>query len=729
MRAFGDLRRAVLDLFDRIEALAAASAYAPRAAVDRAAAARTRVEEGRLTVVVCGEFKRGKSTLLGALLREPELFPADTLPATNAVTVVRWGATETITAVLADPGGTGAERRIPLTRDRIAEYVTEEGNPGNARAVVALEIETPLPALDSGLVFVDTPGVGGVQDEHTATTLAFLPKADALLYVLDTERPILSSDIDFLDRALSSARLTGTEDSLVAVLTKLDLTTEAAVLLREAEAALAALAGRPVTVVGVSARAEARHRRTGDPAARAAGNFAALESALWDALGRRRVKALLGDGLGAQQELARAVLAPLDAAEQAAQDRTGKVLDDLRRRAKDRSDHLDRLQANRAQWEATLNQRLQEAADTVALTVLTKLEANWTRFQEVYLPEALTTGDTDRLTERLAADLSVLLGDALALADRAAAAAVAAFGVEAGITVAAPAPPDLPTVPPPALPNAPGFVPQSIRNSGILVARSTAAASSIGGTVGGVLGSLLLPGLGTVGGAALGSAIGSAVGGVLGYRSSATMVRDQRTETRRTNLLRLFLPSHPAQQAHLHGLLRMRFAALRPAAVGELRSRIESERQVAQNTLRALRDEEQAQQARRSADSRAHREQRAPLEAFLTENAALLKEVLGFGRPAQAQQPPAGAAAGGAPAVSPVPAPAVSPAPAPAVVPAPAPAVSPAPAPAVVPASAPSAVPAPASGAVPVPAPAVVPVPAPGAVPPATGDDGSWADE
>ena len=241
MRSFDELRVDVLVLFDQADAPATALG-AGQETVRRLALARQRLASGHLAVAVCGEFKRGKSTLLGALLEDPGLFPADTLPGTNAVTTIRYADKETVTVTVEVPAG-GTER-LSITRDEIADYVTERGNPGNKRKVLAVEIETPNPQLASGLAFVDTPGVGGVFAEHTAVTLTFLPSADALVFVTDVEAPLLGSELAFLRRAIDAANLTDDADSLVCVMTKIDQGTEYEELYQEDLAELARLTGR-----------------------------------------------------------------------------------------------------------------------------------------------------------------------------------------------------------------------------------------------------------------------------------------------------------------------------------------------------------------------------------------------------------------------------------------------------------------------------------------------------
>lgn len=121
--------------------------------------ARNQLLDGRLTAVTIGEYKRGKSSLAGALVEDPALFPVDADITTSLITSVEYAAEEQITVFLGEK-----ESSVPqwITRDRIADFVTVQGNPGNKRAARVLRIQTPNERLKHGLVLLDTPGVGGL---------------------------------------------------------------------------------------------------------------------------------------------------------------------------------------------------------------------------------------------------------------------------------------------------------------------------------------------------------------------------------------------------------------------------------------------------------------------------------------------------------------------------------------------------------------------------------------
>ncbi len=168
-----------------------------------------RLAEGRFYVVCVGQFKRGKSTLINALVGKPVL-PTGVVPITSAVTVVRHGEHLAARVRFAardwedcDPGSLGT-------------YVSEEQNPGNEKGVTGVEVFVPSPLLESGMCLVDTPGLGSVFEANTAVTRAFVPHIDAALVVLGVDPPISGDELALVQE------VAGAVDDLVFVLNKAD---------------------------------------------------------------------------------------------------------------------------------------------------------------------------------------------------------------------------------------------------------------------------------------------------------------------------------------------------------------------------------------------------------------------------------------------------------------------------------------------------------------------------
>lgn len=171
---------------DKLEQLALEAGATTIGREARALAARVR--DGRFYVACLGQFKRGKSTLLNALVGEPVL-PVGVEPVTAVVTVIRHGDRRFARVRFLD--GTSQEVEI----EEIAAYVTEKENPGNSKGVAAVEVFLPSPLLSSGMCLVDTPGISSVFEGNTEVTKAFVPHIDAALVVLGADPPISADEL------------------------------------------------------------------------------------------------------------------------------------------------------------------------------------------------------------------------------------------------------------------------------------------------------------------------------------------------------------------------------------------------------------------------------------------------------------------------------------------------------------------------------------------------------
>lgn len=252
---------------------------------DSAAAGRLLGEAGSLAgqtarVAVVGEKKRGKSSLINALLRRPGLLPVDIDIATSVHVSVQSADAASARAVRdGDPAG----REIPLAQ--VAEYaaldpVTADMRHPDVRQVI---VGLPDPLLGAGLVLIDTPGVGGLVSGHAELTLAALRQADALVFVLDGSGEITASELAFLTRASERA------GTVLFAVTQIDKHPRWRDVLRRDQALIAEhapeLAGAPWFPVSSRLRLDAVLAGQAGDAGRAVelderSGFAALEEAL-----------------------------------------------------------------------------------------------------------------------------------------------------------------------------------------------------------------------------------------------------------------------------------------------------------------------------------------------------------------------------------------------------------------------------------------------------------------
>lgn len=151
-----------------------------------------RVAEGRFYVTCVGQFKRGKSTVINALIGASVL-PTGVIPITMVPTVIRYGDRPSVRVRFLSKEWS----LVPM--ENLDEYVTEEKNPENTKAVTAVEIFFPNPLLASGMCLVDTPGLGSVFGANAAATRAFAPHIDAAIVVIGADPPIAGDELELVD--------------------------------------------------------------------------------------------------------------------------------------------------------------------------------------------------------------------------------------------------------------------------------------------------------------------------------------------------------------------------------------------------------------------------------------------------------------------------------------------------------------------------------------------------
>lgn len=142
-------------------------------------------------LVVLGEFKRGKSTFINALLGE-DLLPTAVVPLTSVITKIAYGDHPAARVYYQDG------RTCAVNIDSIDQFITEKGNPGNEKAVKHLEIFHPSELLARGTVLIDTPGTGSIFEHNTMETYDFIPRVDAAIFLLTVDHPLSRAESDFL---------------------------------------------------------------------------------------------------------------------------------------------------------------------------------------------------------------------------------------------------------------------------------------------------------------------------------------------------------------------------------------------------------------------------------------------------------------------------------------------------------------------------------------------------
>ena len=211
-----------------------------------------RLVSRQLRVLVAGEAKRGKSTLVNALLGRSVL-PTGVLPLTALATTVRYGTDDTVIAAFLD----GRTEEFPVSA--LDDLVTERGNPGNRRLLRSVTVMADAPLLARGAELVDTPGTGSVHGHNTNEAEAALATTDAAVFVLAGDPPVSASERELI------TRVTELSVETFVVLNKVDHLrgTELAEVLAFTATIVNDAAGRVVRIYPLSARAALTG--TGDP--------------------------------------------------------------------------------------------------------------------------------------------------------------------------------------------------------------------------------------------------------------------------------------------------------------------------------------------------------------------------------------------------------------------------------------------------------------------------------
>jgi GTP-binding protein EngB required for normal cell division len=201
-----------------------------------------RLREGLFCVVCVGQFKRGKSTLLNALL-DTTVLPTGVVPVTSTVTIIRHG--ERLAARVRFRGRDWED----CDATAIGLYVSEQHNPGNEKDVLGVEVAVPSALLVRGLCLVDTPGLGSVIFANSEATRAFVPHVDAAIIVLGADPPISAEELALVEE------LTRTVRDIIVVLNKADRhsTAERAEVIRFTERVLQQVLRHPDPILQVSA--------------------------------------------------------------------------------------------------------------------------------------------------------------------------------------------------------------------------------------------------------------------------------------------------------------------------------------------------------------------------------------------------------------------------------------------------------------------------------------------
>lgn len=333
---------------------------------------RRRMSSPVCDVLVVGEFKKGKSALINALLNA-RLCPVDADDATAVATVVRYGDRLSITALPGDPDGDPDTGEVdepagqPILLSQLARLTTDRAGEEPLDGAGSIVVEVPRRLLADGLVLIDTPGVnGGLTASHAAATLRALAGADAVILVTDASQELSRPELEFFRRTVAMCPTT------VCVLTKTDFYPHWRQI-HDLDKDHLTRAGLDLEIIPLSAPLRHRALRTGDHELDEASGYPQLTAFLRrEVIGRKEVLGLRSTAAAARESLQQ--IASRVAAEHATLSDPAGV-SGLRQRLELAKKEAGRMKTARSDWQQLLADRFGDLASEVETDLTMRLRA------------------------------------------------------------------------------------------------------------------------------------------------------------------------------------------------------------------------------------------------------------------------------------------------------------------------------------------------------------------
>jgi hypothetical protein len=315
---------------------------------------RRRVTEPGVQVLVVGEFKQGKSTLINEVVGRA-VCPVDDDVATAVLTHLRYSPETWGKAFRQPEAGRQAEAE-PIDPARAAMYVSELGNPANEKELLRVEFGLPSNALKQGMILIDTPGVGGLESAHGYITISALAQADAVVFVTDASQELSGPELGFLKHAHELC------PTVIHTVTKIDVYPEWRRVMELSQAHIRN-AGLEGSVLGVSCTIHSHARKVRDSALAEESGFPALLELLRNDVIEPGERVVALAALRVAQSSLDQLLAPLVSERDVLEnpDRGEQLLAEYGEAQR----LSEQLQTQAARWQVTLNDGIGDLNATV----------------------------------------------------------------------------------------------------------------------------------------------------------------------------------------------------------------------------------------------------------------------------------------------------------------------------------------------------------------------------
>lgn len=155
-------------------------------------------ENGHVELVILGQFKAGKSSLINSFLDEAVL-PVGVLPVTAVITRLAYGKEKRASVEKRN----GEVLQVPL--NELKSFITEKENPANSKQVHLVDIRLPELHDLQNLRIIDTPGLGSVYQHNTAVTKDWYKNIGAAIVVISAIQPLSENDLALIRSAMEQS--------------------------------------------------------------------------------------------------------------------------------------------------------------------------------------------------------------------------------------------------------------------------------------------------------------------------------------------------------------------------------------------------------------------------------------------------------------------------------------------------------------------------------------------
>ncbi|MFC1785555.1 dynamin family protein [Candidatus Neomarinimicrobiota bacterium] len=162
----------------------------------------TKIEDGlnkdNFIITVVGEFNRGKSTFINALLGV-DIIPTGVRPTTATINIIHYDEKPGIKVHKKN----GEINDLSFSKDILKEFTSlVEFDPASVKYI---EVMYPIEYLKDGTIIVDTPGVNDMNQQRLDITYGYMPVSDSVIFLLDSNKPFAGTEKSFLeDQVLSN---------------------------------------------------------------------------------------------------------------------------------------------------------------------------------------------------------------------------------------------------------------------------------------------------------------------------------------------------------------------------------------------------------------------------------------------------------------------------------------------------------------------------------------------